>query len=256
MSIIDRVQKLLALSKSSNPHEAANAAALADKLIQKHQLTEAELVASNNAEVAERPDQYKDPIYSTARRTAWKSHLASNLARHYDCAVFIQTGYREKKTESKNPFARYKAANKESAYMLVGRKEDCELAIYMFSWITNEIERLAKENAYGKGHQYSQTYCEGAGAGVMEKIRSEKEAFRAEAQKEGKGAAIVLLDRKAIESSEKLNNLYPKLRVTNALSGARSKDASAYSSGYSAGKNMNVARGMGGKASSGGLLGG
>lgn len=41
--IIDRVQKLLRLSTSNNPHESATAAAQAQRLITEHRLEEAEL---------------------------------------------------------------------------------------------------------------------------------------------------------------------------------------------------------------------
>jgi hypothetical protein len=254
MSIIERVQKLLALSKSDNPNEAAAAAALADKLIQKHQLTEAELQAAspNNANKPEPPDQYPYPIYTSLRRVAWKAHLASDIARHYDCAVIISFAYKGEKASGDS----YRAANKESQYRIIGRKEDCELAVYMFDWIATEIERLAKKHASGRGYAFSQTYCEGAENGVMAKLRSEKEAFRAAAAAEGKGAAIVILDNKAVEARNKLAQLYPRLRTSAGLGGVRSKDAGAYSSGYSAGKSMNISRGIGGGgSSSGGLLG-
>lgn len=41
--IIEKVQKLLSLSKSSNAHEAAAATAAANKLIDQHRLTMADL---------------------------------------------------------------------------------------------------------------------------------------------------------------------------------------------------------------------
>lgn len=237
-NIIERIQKLLALSKSDNPNEAANAAALADKLINKHQISNAELQATSHEQVP--VDRYKDPIYSSARRTAWKAHLASALARHYDCAVYISFGH--------------EGRNKTSNYTLVGREEDCAIACFMFGWVSNEIERLAKKNAAGLGHNYSQTYCEGAGVGVLEKLRTEKESLRTEAQAEGKGAAIVLLDKKAMEARQKMQQLVPNLGRSAGLGGASNKNGMAFNSGREAGRNMNIGKGLGGAAKPAGLL--
>lgn len=238
-NIIERIQKLLSLSKNNaNPNEAANAAALADKLINRHQLSMAEIQATSHEQIP--VGKHNTPIYSSCRRTAWKAHLASSLARHYDCALYISYGYEGK--------------NKTSNYTLVGRNEDCEIAIFMFNWITNEIERLAKKNASGLGHNYSQTYCEGAGVGIIEKLRSEKENLRTEARAEGKGSALVLLDNKAIEAARKLDQLCPNLRRTAELSGASNKNAMAFSSGREAGKSMNIGKGLAGASKTASLL--
>ncbi|QHC35392.1 DUF2786 domain-containing protein [Komagataeibacter xylinus] len=46
-SVMDRLKKLMALSKSGNPHEAAAALERAQQLMQEHQITEDDLVLSN-----------------------------------------------------------------------------------------------------------------------------------------------------------------------------------------------------------------
>ena len=45
--VAEKVRKLLALATSSNVHEAANAAAQAQKLMQEHKLTAADVAADD-----------------------------------------------------------------------------------------------------------------------------------------------------------------------------------------------------------------
>ena len=81
--IIEKINKLLSLAKSSNANEAAAAAAAADKLIAQHRISEAELQAATKVDL---PSAIKDanPLYETARVTAWKTHLAHFLAAKYE----------------------------------------------------------------------------------------------------------------------------------------------------------------------------
>lgn len=238
-NIIERIQKLLSLSKNnSNINESTSAALLAQKLIDRHQLSMAEIQATSHEQVP--VGKHNTPIYSSCRRTSWKAHLASSLARHYDCALYISYGYEGK--------------NKTSNYTLVGREEDCGLACFMFNWVEHEIERLAKKNASGLGHNYSQTYCEGAVSGITQKLTEEKESAKTSARAEGMTAALVILDNKAIEAARKLDQLCPNLRRTAGLSGASNKNAMAFSSGREAGKNMNIGKGLAGASKTAGLL--
>ncbi|AZV39952.1 DUF7168 domain-containing protein [Komagataeibacter xylinus] len=71
-SVMERLKKLMALSKSGNPHEAAAALARAQQLMQEHQITEDDLVLSNVGEFAcrftwgakSRPARYQTRLWS------------------------------------------------------------------------------------------------------------------------------------------------------------------------------------------------
>jgi hypothetical protein len=236
--IVEKVRDLLALSKSSNEHEAAAAAAAAERLISKYQLDEAEINASPESE-EQRPDEFPEPIYVSSRRTAWRSNLACALARHYDCAVYIQTGY---SGDTKR--------NRTSRYKLVGRSEDCQLAIFMFNWISAEVDKLAGWNAKGRGYEFSQSYCEGVVHGVLLKMREERET----AKQAATSAALVVLDNRAKEADVALAKLHAKLNPSAALGSGR-KDAEAYFSGVRDGRAMHLGAGLpsGGAAAKGQL---
>jgi hypothetical protein len=87
IDIIEKIRNLRKLSTSSNPHEAATAAALADQLIQKHRIeeTELELGAGVAAELGEDPT----PIHQWAgRKKKWEAVLVHTLCGHYDVASY------------------------------------------------------------------------------------------------------------------------------------------------------------------------
>lgn len=89
-SLLERVEKLLALATSPNPHEAVAAARAAQSLVSKYRL-EAWLAARD--EVASDPDPITDgrdtPIETARRIRKWKRVLASALADANQCAVWV-----------------------------------------------------------------------------------------------------------------------------------------------------------------------
>ncbi|GCE83023.1 DUF2786 domain-containing protein [Komagataeibacter diospyri] len=51
-AVMERLKKLIALSRSSNAHEAAAALARAQQLMREHKITEDDLVLSNMGDIA------------------------------------------------------------------------------------------------------------------------------------------------------------------------------------------------------------
>jgi hypothetical protein len=86
MDIVDKVKKLLALSKSSNPNEAAAAAARAAELMFEHKIEAADLEITGGA---------KRPVEAVTEATLsngdwrefWKGQLAEAVARSMSCRV-------------------------------------------------------------------------------------------------------------------------------------------------------------------------
>ena len=122
--IVRRVQKLLALAQSTNPHEAASAAAKAQELLLAHKLSMSELAA------AER--EAEDPMVNDSREmgmraTKWKLSLAGTVARAYSCRFCFMSGTRDRKAKM----------------FFVGRKNDVEVAWYMYGYLANCLESLA-----------------------------------------------------------------------------------------------------------------
>lgn len=233
--ILDKIRHLRSLSTSNNVHEAAAAAAAANVLIAKHRISEEEI---NAADASKKEDPSESPVflYETGRVTMWKQNLAMMLARHYGCALW------DNATTGDN-------GRKVTRLQIVGIKSDTDIVHYMFSWLTNEIERLSKIYGRGKGHVFAQSYCDGAVAGIREQLTASAQAIKAQAAQDGQSAAIVRLDNRVQESLTTLYKLHTNLRTTRVVS-YRRKDVSAFDQGVRSGRNIQLSKGLGGGAPS------
>ncbi|HUH05804.1 MAG TPA: DUF2786 domain-containing protein [Kofleriaceae bacterium] len=124
--IVDRIRKLLALSQSSNQHEAAAAAARAAELMTAHHLHAAMLA---DDETPAPIDAHE--IETTGQAVSWRGSLASGIAYSFGCRMFWKPGYRDGKR-----FVRS---------MVVGRPADVDGVRYMYLYLRNEVDRLARE---------------------------------------------------------------------------------------------------------------
>lgn len=229
-SIIEQIQKLRSLSKSSNEHEAAAAAKAADKLINKHRISEEEISA---ADPTKKTEAKKDDniLYETGKITLWKNMLALNLAKHYDCAVVNDV--------IGNP----ESGRKISRYRLVGTESDMEIVRYMFSWLVDMIEQLGKIVARGMGRVYSASYAEGVVRGIEVQLEESRKEQVVEAQAAGQTAALVKLDQRMELAQKKLFELYPKL-TRSKLAFKRRVDYTALKHGIRDGKQIQLSKGL------------
>ena len=121
--ILERIRKLMALSKSANIHEAATAAAMSQRLMQEHKLTEADV---SNEEGGTK-EWHEIPLGAKGFMSVWRFKLVTSVSRAFFCeAVGLRVGKRRK-------------------VRMVGRKEDAALAVYMFGYLETEIERLVRQ---------------------------------------------------------------------------------------------------------------
>jgi hypothetical protein len=121
--ILDRLTKLLALSRSSNPNEAATAGRLADRLMKEHELALADVEGFQPAGIFEKS------MGSKGFETVWKFSLVTATARFYGCeAVALNVGPRRK-------------------IRLVGDKSDVEKAAELFESFLLTLKQLEKIEA-------------------------------------------------------------------------------------------------------------
>jgi hypothetical protein len=81
--VIKKIQKCLALSKSSNEHEAAAALRQAQKLMEMHRVTDADLFIAGAAEASAAAGARRQPA-------AWEARLAAVVAAAFGCAyIFV-----------------------------------------------------------------------------------------------------------------------------------------------------------------------
>jgi hypothetical protein len=236
-AVIEKVKKLLALSTSSNANEAANAMALANKLIDQYRLDIAELEDKEHSEPIEEDDGY---IYESGKITQWKSSLVMTLAGFYGCAVWNDTTINHKTTtvvDIDNGTHHYSEASgrKVSRYRLVGRRSDIGITRYMFAYITAEIARLSAIEAKGKGRVFVNSYCMGFVSGV----RAQLNKSRVEVQQSATSNAIVKINAREEEATVAMHNMHTGLRASKTTSHSR-VDRDAFYRGKERGASMHL----------------
>jgi hypothetical protein len=219
-SVIERINKLRALSKSDNVNEAASAAAAANKLIDQHRLSESEL---------EREDFEKEiiirdntPLYECARITQWRATLTGVLAKHYSCAIYNSTGFRLNR------------------YTLVGRKSDIDIVHYMYAWLSSEIERLSASASKGKNFDRSRgrVFAGSFSLGAVDGIGQQLNASRKEAAVDASATALVRLEARWAEADAFLHNTVDKL--VKPKQKPVMVNLNAYDKGIITGKNLHL----------------
>lgn len=232
-SIIERIKKLLALSKSSNLHESQAALNKANKLIEEYRLSEAEL----DADKADPVVRDLNPVYTSARRTQWKSELVMILSHHYGCEVFNNS------------------VGRNSAYILFGRQSDIDIVRYMISWLMLEAERLAHNQSKSRqfdrsgGKIFCASYCLGFVRGLSEQLKKSSD----EANEGASSVAIVAINSRLQESKDYVKIIYPKSKKSAPLNKGHYSN-NAYLNGKEKGKNIHLGASLN-KASGVKLLG-
>ncbi|WP_033965068.1 DUF2786 domain-containing protein [Pseudomonas aeruginosa] len=114
--IIAKVRKCLALAKSSNEHEAANALRQAQKLMQMHGISDLDIEHSDIQEESTRAGAAQKPA-------RWECGLATRVAAAFDCSVFLACN---------RPVGRW---------VLVGAAPSGEIARYAFEVLFRQAKR-------------------------------------------------------------------------------------------------------------------
>lgn len=212
--IVEKIRKLLALSQSSNEHEAALAASRAQALMLEHKISVSELkdpTATSAVDEGWVTESMGKFTYMT-----WKGVLVSGIAALNSCQCLRFDGNRLK---------------------LVGRKEDREVVEYLACFLIREIERLAFENYAASGFRdngkrwtWVQSFGLGATTIILRRMREEKNRI---VTQNVSVTALVKRDDQALQSY--LSVKYPKLKNAKANNKI---DSEAYGNGRSAGHSI------------------
>jgi len=231
--VIEKVKKLLALSKSSNVNEAANAMAAANRLLDEYRLSEADIIGSDSSlDPIIEDDSY---VYETGRISPWKQNLVMTLSSHYGCAVFNNCYYPE--------------GRKVSRYKLLGRKSDIQIVQYMFAYLVLECQRLSDAEVKGQGKVVVFSYCNGFVSGIAEQLH----LSRKEVEKTSTSNAIVKINARVKEADDFMRLAHKNLKTVKSYSHSQ-HDKNAYYAGQTKGKNIHIGNAIGGKTVK--LLGG
>jgi len=230
--LLRRVEKLLALSASSNEHEAMSAMAKVREMQSRYQL---ERLRAN------RPADYLCLTLRLKKKRVerYQSVIASLLNEHFFVEVIHSRLY------DAGHCCEYKTLE------LLGSRQNVKMAEYVFYFLSNQLPMLWRDFQQGgnRGRVSQSSYYLGVLHGFGEKL--EVQSKRAsEGTEEIESRALLAVGDK--ELSEFVRNRFPKL--TNVGRGRRRHDAYAYAAGQAAGARLKLHRGIESRSDSGKFL--
>lgn len=207
----EKIKKLLALSESSNEHEAKAALLKAKQLMMEHKISESDLADKSNAELK----KLASSITFGARRDPWVRILANVLADNYMCR-FVGTRYSGMQTTNVEFW---------------GFEDDTEICLKVFEYsvdcIRSECNRIKKENA-SRSAQERNALCTGYAIGFISGI---KDAFKEQNEaNKAKWGLVPVMSEEVAHSTDGLKTVSSRIRGNSRYS----------ATGYAAGKNFNM----------------
>jgi hypothetical protein len=231
-AILAKLKKIFALAASDNENEANEAAAKAQELLLKYNLSEEEL-NSFSLEKSEKVVHVYADGKNARNRSAWNVSLANVVARANLCNVL-----------SSGP-----------QIIWIGKPTNIEIARYIFDSLTRELERICEikwilfrynvNNRWNSTHgkTWKNSFYMGAVQGVSEKLNANLKQLKID----NTNLALVVVNNEE-ELEEYLND---KFKYRTPTKSSYTRDRSAFDQGKEAGKNVNVNRGVGAGGSHG-----
>jgi hypothetical protein len=234
-----KVVRLLKLAehRSSNPHEAAVAAAQAQSIMDRYRLERANVELERDGgdpDIGLHTDDralWTGPVAPT-----WLLALASGLGHINNCRVLLER--------------RRRRSERRSLFNAVGRSEDVQVLRYLFTFTSREIERLAQRalrQGLVNGRIGGNNYRVGAVRAVLETAQRARARQRSEfVQQRGQASAraLVRLDTVLARVNDFVDREFPGVRQHRYGGGVRDADADAL--GYQAGRRIAVHSGLDG----------
>lgn len=196
---LDKVAKLLRLSKSNVPAEAALAMAKAQEIIDKHKLdiSSIDFESQEKQRDAEQVKDfgYEDPLEDVRVHgsSPWMLRLTTIVARANGCKG-IHTRY-DSLGDGKPRGAKVK---------IVGFPSDVATTRYMYGFLKAEVIRLCNENCQGNSATYKRQFCIGVTETIAITLKKQKEVMHQELRQEQSTNPLALV---------RLNNAIAKIEA-------------------------------------------
>lgn len=207
--IVDKIRKLLALSTSSNEHEAALALENANKLLLKYNLEMSDIDEQVNLN-----NVIEDTVAESGRIMSWKINLMTSLMDLNNCRIIIHSVVRgEKKIKA------------------IGRKCNIEVSMAMYDYVLQTMERkLRSERAIDKF-----SFRLGFSRAIQRKVAEILEN-RNKVDIDPRCTALVVQEKALVRSFMRDNYKNLRTSVTKTSFG----DAGSYYSGLNAGNSVSL----------------
>ena len=169
--------KLLRLSSSDNPHEAALAAQRAQEILDRYEITHAMLEDPKGS--AEPAEQIINSVDSQApleefgvQVVMWKSYLSSVVAEANGCCVYA------------SPVRYYPSLEMRTRFHLVGRPSDIEKVRYLYGYLVQETERLCRRQGKGRGRTWYNQFRLGVVDTIAQRLAEGRQELVAQLRRE------------------------------------------------------------------------
>ncbi|MBR1951861.1 MAG: DUF2786 domain-containing protein [Lentisphaeria bacterium] len=191
-NIKEKIKKLLALSKSSNEHEAAQALAFALKIARENNINIDDVKTENK--IAE-----EDAIYK-ATFSLWERELFDGIAREFGCRILL--GYKN-----------YNAMKLKRRIIMVGEEQNRAMSIYLANYLHRTVKNLWKHNKARlkmtwalSEYRIREDYCLGV---VLAIVKTAKKMFRQSADYSDAANALVISKGAAVDRHIAEKNIKP-----------------------------------------------
>jgi hypothetical protein len=212
-NVIEKIKKILSktIENGCTPEEAASAAAMAAKLMEQHQIEQADLV--EKGEVVLDPIAY-ELFYQGQRVDTWIASLANVMSPAFCCIVVISPN---------------------RGLGVYGRPDNRAAFKATFEYIKAAVQKGAKSTcpSYVHGRTWNQSYGLGAGAKVNERIKEERAILTAQASAGSKNALMILDEEGLVKKHVEDKNLKDSNRKPEI-------NANGYMQGYKDGDKLNL----------------
>lgn len=217
--IIDKIKKCLALSASSNEHEAAAALRQAKILMESHGVTEVDVLAAQ-------ADERRAKSGAKSKPANWEAMLVAKIADAFNCRVIYASGF----------------WNRLGEWCFIGCGAAPEVAQYVFSVLRCQAKR-AREEHIKANLKRCKTVTKTRRADLFSEgwVWSVTKTIASFAGNEQQTAAIEAFTEKHYPSLGSL-----KTRDRNDGRKLSEREYDDYSAGHRSGKDAQLNRGVGG----------
>jgi hypothetical protein len=206
--IIDKIKKLLALSTSSNPHEAALAAAKAQEMLARYNLEVSQVQTS------EPVSRYEQTALSTGPRV-WRRQLLHIIAKYNFC----QTIYDSQRKQ----------------VLLIGERHNSEAVQVLYEHLAQQLDHMALESYQNSSRElpaitWKDSFYAGAIHSLDLRLCAQQSTF---ATTSSECRSLVVMKREELHKA--VRRLYPNLQNSHAK---RVRACDGYYEGVQAGRNV------------------
>lgn len=213
--IIDRINKLIALSQSPNANEAESAAQAAAELMQQYDVSLSQLEAGKLedtlGEIGTTEGSERTQLFP------WEKTLAMIIANHFNCI-----SYRTRINTSRGYYYTYR-----HAMNFVGHESNRVTANLMYEWLRSAIYKKARH--YSKQIAMQNSFAYGCVKALQAKYWNDKETH------EANDNSLMVVDQVQQWMDSHMNLKSGKSRAVSTYSGA-------VASGMQAGKDLSLNR--------------